>query len=96
MKSQKRARPEWKSVALREAEELGLLSGTQMVALSGRIPRNLMEAANRRSSARSEEELPLIALSVVATHDDFGKRLLDRKGSIDPLVDLEFSVPKKS
>jgi hypothetical protein len=33
MKSQKRARPEWTILALREAEELGLLNGTQMVSL---------------------------------------------------------------
>jgi hypothetical protein len=44
----------------------------------------------RRFSAKSEDELLLIALSLVATHDDFGERLLDRKGSVDPLVDLEF------
>jgi len=54
------------------------------------VSRRLLDAAKERTGVRSSQKLLLIALSVLATRDDFGEQLLKRQGSIDPFLDLEF------
>lgn len=80
----------WADAALDEAQALGLLGDSSSVAISARVSRRLLDAAKERAGVRSSQKLLLIALSVLATRDDFGEQLLKRQGSIDPFLDLEF------
>jgi hypothetical protein len=50
----------------------------------------LLEAAKRRAHVTSDTELIELALSRMALEDDFGPRLLRRKGSLPADLDLEF------
>jgi hypothetical protein len=75
--------------ALDEAEALGLLSGSPSVEISIHVPRRLLDTAKERAGVRSNKQLLLIALSLLATRDEFAECLLARKGTIDPSVDLE-------
>ena len=72
-----------------EAAAVGLLAGTRR-PVGVRLPEGLIAAARRRSGATSLTELVEYALAKVALEDDFGPRLLARKGSISPDIDLEF------
>jgi hypothetical protein len=90
MKPKRASRKARIGVALYEAEALGLVQGAPLVDISGRVPRKLVAAAKQKAGVRSDQELRLIALSIVAGHDDFGERLLRRKGSVDPSISLEF------
>jgi len=56
--------------------------------LSGRVPSELIEAAKKRSHVSSDTELLELALSRLALEDDFGARLVRRKGSISADIDL--------
>jgi hypothetical protein len=67
----------------------GLLDG-ETARIGARIPASLIAAAKRQSGIRSDAELPEYALAQVALEDDFGLKLLARKGTIDPDLDLGF------
>ena len=71
------------------ARRLGLLGG-ENGRIGGRVRRDLVAAAKQRSGIASDTELLEIALSRLALEDDFGVKLLRRKGAIAPSVDLEF------
>jgi hypothetical protein len=88
MRSSKLTVRPWANDALRDAEALGLLSDSSSVDLSVRVPRRLVEAAKEQTGVRSNRELILIALSALASRDDFGEQLLKRKGAIDPSQEL--------
>jgi hypothetical protein len=49
-----------------------------------------LQAAKKRAHVASDTELLEIALSRLALEDNFGVKLLRRKGAISPGVDLEF------
>jgi hypothetical protein len=49
----------------------------------------LVEAAKARAHVNSDAELIEIALSRLALEDDFGVKLVRRKGSVPGAVDLE-------
>jgi hypothetical protein len=69
----------------------GLITGSEKDArVSGRVHRSLLDAAKRRTGLTSETALLEYALAKVAIEDDFGERLADLRGSVDPDVDLEF------
>ena len=89
MKLKSASRKAWIDTALCKAEALGLMSGGPLVDICGRVPRKLVAAAKQKAGVRSNQELLLIAISVVAGYDDFGEQLLRRKGSVDPSVSLE-------
>ena len=72
------------------ARAAGLLGAAKDTRVSGRVPASLLEAAKKRAHVASDTELLEIALSRLALEDDFGVRLLRRKGAIPPSVDLEF------
>ena len=78
-----------RAAILDEAGAVGLLAGTRK-PVGVRLPEGLIAAARQRSGARSLTELVEYALAKVALEDDFGSRLLARKGSISPDIDLEF------
>jgi hypothetical protein len=77
-------------LVLEQAEAAGLLGAPKDTVIRGRVPKLLVEQARAKSSAKSDTELIEIALSTLALEDDFGQKLLKRKGSIDPDIDLEF------
>jgi hypothetical protein len=73
-----------------QALAAGLLGSVKDARVSGRVSASLIEAAKRRAHVASDTELLEIALSRLALEDDFGAKLVRRKGAIAPSVDLEF------
>ena len=71
------------------AQDAGLLVGAnrQVGAL---VPGHLLEAAKAKSGIVSTTDLVEYALAKVALEDDFGAKLVARKGSIPKDLDLEF------
>lgn len=63
------------------AKAAGLLSGANS-RLSARVPRELIDRAKIRSGIASTTNLVEYALDKVALEDDFGARLVGRKGAI--------------
>lgn len=74
---------------LAQARASGLIGAAKDARLSGRVSASLIEAAKARSGVSSDTELIELALSRLALEDDFGRRLLARKGTIPPDIDLE-------
>jgi len=75
-------------LVLDEARAKGLLGAAKSARLSGRLPASLIEAAKARARVKSDTELLEIALSRLALEDDFGARLVRRKGSIPADIDI--------
>lgn len=73
-----------------EARNAGLIGGPKDAIIRGRVSKALVKAARKRAGAVSDTELLELALSNLALADDFGERFLNRKGSVDPDLDLEF------
>lgn len=71
------------------ARRLGLLEGENS-RIGGRVRRDLVAAAKEKSGIASDTELLEYALARVALEDDFGTRLIRRKGQIEKDLDLEF------
>ena len=70
------------------ARRLGLLGG-QNSRIGGRIRHELVAAAKKKSGIASDTELLEYALAKVALEDDFGTKLVRRKGRIAQDIDLE-------
>lgn len=66
---------------MKAAEEAGLL-GAKGMQLGGRFPGALVEEARRVTGLVENTELLTYALAKVALEDDFGERLVKRKGSV--------------
>jgi len=75
-------------LVLDQARAVGLLGEAKDTRLSGRVPAGLIEAAKKRAHVFSDTELLELALSRLALEDDFGARLVRRKGSIPADIDL--------
>lgn len=75
-------------LVLEQARAVGLLGAAKNTRLSGRVPSELIEAAKKRAHVSSDTELLELALSRLALEDDFGARLVRRKGSISAGIDL--------
>jgi hypothetical protein len=73
-------------VATAEAE--GLLAGDNS-ALGARVPRLLVNRAKERTGISSTTDLVEYALAKVALEDDFGGKLVARKGSIPADIKLD-------
>lgn len=71
------------------ARRLGLLDGENS-RIGGRIRRDLVAAAKEKSGIASDTELLEYALAKVALEDDFGAKLVRRKGRLAKDIDLEF------
>jgi hypothetical protein len=76
-------------LVLEQARAVGLLGAAKNTRLSGRVPSELIEAAKKRAHVSSDTELLELALSRLALEDDFGARLVRRKGSIPSEIELE-------
>jgi hypothetical protein len=70
------------------AEAAGLLSGDNG-ALGARVPHRLVAQAKERSGIGSTTDLVEYALAKVALEDDFGGKLVARKGTIPADLRLE-------
>ena len=70
-----------RAAAIQAAEERGLL-GAKDRQLGGRFPDALIDEAKRVSGITENTDLLTYALIKVALEDDFGERLLARKGRI--------------
>lgn len=75
-------------VVMETVRELGLLSG-ENGRIGGRVRRDLVAAAKEKSGIASDTELLEYALAKVALEDDFGPKLVRRKGRVAQDVDLE-------
>ena len=75
-------------LVLEQARAVGLLGEAKNTRLSGRVPAGLIEAAKKRAHISSDTELLELALSRMALEDDFGARLVRRKGSVPADIDL--------
>jgi hypothetical protein len=74
---------------LETAKDVGLLTGARS-RIAGRIRKQLVDAAKARSGIKSDTDLLEYALARVALEDDFGQKLIARKGRVPPDIDLEF------
>jgi hypothetical protein len=74
---------------LEAARKLGLLGGENR-RIGGRVCGDLVAAAKKKSRITSDTELIEYALAEVALEDDFGTRLIRRKGRVAKDADLEF------
>jgi len=74
---------------LETARKLGLLGGENR-RIGGRVCQDLVAAAKKKTGISSDTELIEYALAEVALEDDFGTRLIRRKGQVTKDVDLEF------
>lgn len=70
------------------AQEAGLLKGERS-SIGARIPKPLVDAARERTGLSSITEIVEYALAKVALEDDFGAKLLARKGRVSKDLDLE-------
>ena len=76
-------------LVLEQARAVGLLRwAAKNTRLSGRVPASLIEAAKKRAHVSSDTELLELALARLALEDDFGARLVRRKGSVPAEIDL--------
>jgi hypothetical protein len=75
-------------LVLEQARAVGLLGKAKNTRLSGRVPAGLIEAAKKRAHVSSDTDLLELALSRLALEDDFGARLVLRKGSVPADIDL--------
>lgn len=71
------------------ARRLGLLDG-ESGRIGARIKHRLVAAAKDTCGITSDTELLEYALAKVAIEDDFGAKLVGRKGRITKDIDLEF------
>ena len=83
-----RHRFERHSAIARQAVMAGLFDGEKSARLGVRVTRELLEAAKAASGIASQTHLIEYALSKVALEDDFGRKLIARKGRIPE--DIEF------
>jgi len=70
------------------AKAAGLLSGDNR-ALGARVPDRLVTQAKERSGITSTTDLVEYALAKIALEDDFGGKLVARKGTIPADIKLE-------
>ncbi|HWE07087.1 MAG TPA: hypothetical protein VG274_10285 [Rhizomicrobium sp.] len=73
---------------LEQARKTGLLGGVKDTRISGRVSRRLVTAAKRSAGAQSDTDVIEIALATLALEDDFGQKLVRRKGSVPRDLDL--------
>ncbi len=77
-------------LVLDQAQSQRIAGDREESRLSGRVPSELVEAAKQRAHVNSDTELLELALSRLALEDDFGAKLVRRKGSVPQ--DLDFAI----
>jgi Arc/MetJ family transcription regulator len=74
---------------LESARSAGLLGKSKNARVAGRVSAELIAAAKRSAGLSSDTEVIEIALAKLALEDDFGARLVRRKGSVPRELDIE-------
>jgi hypothetical protein len=77
------------AAVLDTARQAGLLSG-ENGRIAGRVRETLIQTAKERSGLTSDTQLLEYALAKVALEDNFGPKILARKGRVSKDLDLEF------
>ena len=77
------------ALVLEQARAEGLIGQVKDARLAARVPARLLKEAKRRAHVSSDTELLEIALSRLVLEDDFGARLVRRKGVIAAEIDLD-------
>ncbi len=75
---------------LESARDAGLLGNAKNARVAGRVSSELIAAAKDRSGLSSDTDVIEIALAKLALEDDFGAKLVRRKGSVPRDLDIEF------
>lgn len=75
---------------LEHARTAGLLGDAKDTRIAGRVSSTLVAAAKDRMGGASDTEIIELALATLALEDDFGAKLVRRKGSVPRGVVLEF------
>lgn len=74
---------------MEQARAAGLLGNAKNTRIAGRVPSALVAAAKKRAGITSDTDVIEIALATLALEDDFGAKLVRRKGSVPRDLDLE-------
>lgn len=77
-------------LVLELARSAGFFETPKTVKVSVRFTEALMEAAKKRAHIESDTELLELALSRLALEDDFGRKIVAKKGLLPESVELEF------
>ncbi len=77
-------------VTLETAHAAGLLGGARSARVAGRVPAELVAAAKKSAGISSDTDLIEVALARLALEDDFGEKLVRKKGVLPRDVDIEF------
>lgn len=77
-------------VTLETAQAAGLLGGARSARVAGRVPAELVAAAKKSAGISSDTDLIEVALAKLALEDDFGAKLVRKKGVLPRDVDIEF------
>ncbi len=78
-----------RQATLDQARAAGLLGDVKNTRIAGRVPSILVAAAKKRAGITSDTDVIEIALATLALEDDFGAKLVRRKGSVPRDLDLE-------
>jgi hypothetical protein len=76
--------------ALAIAEEKGLLKGRKTLVIRGRMPEKLVAEAKRKTGIVSDSKLLQAALANIVAADDYAEWLTSQRGTVDPVIELEF------
>ena len=74
---------------LAQAKAAGLLGQAKNARITGRVSATLVAAAKKRTGITSDTDMIEVALATLALEDDFGAKLVRRKGSVPKDLDLE-------
>jgi hypothetical protein len=86
---ERRAMASRHEATLAQARAAGLLGDSKNARIAGRVSARLVAAAKRCAGLMSDTEVIEVALATLALEDDFGAKLVRRKGSIPKELDLE-------
>jgi len=75
---------------LESARAVGLLGPAKNARVAGRVSAELVAAAKKSADLASDTDLIEIALAKLALEDDFGVKLVRRKGSLPRGLEIEF------
>ena len=81
--------PSRHQATLKQARAAGLLGRTKNARITGRVSAKLVAAAKKRTGIKSDTGVIEVALATLALEDDFGSKLVRRKGSVPKDIDLD-------
>jgi hypothetical protein len=72
------------------AREAGLLGQTKDARIAGRVSAKLLGLVKAKLGMASDSDIIEIALTTLALEDEFGAKLVKRKGSVPKDIELGF------